>query len=236
MNMKLAVMQPYLFPYIGYYQLIASVDKFVIYDDVSYIKQGWINRNNILNNHKPVLFTVPLNDASSFRRICDTELNTKQYSPWKEKFLRSLELNYRRAPFFVQTHELVCNVLNAGDNDISQLASRSLKVLCKYLNVSTEIVGTSAKYNNNDLRSQERILDICKQEGATTYINAPGGQGLYSFSDFNEKGVKLQFIKPGNIIYKQFAEKFVPSLSMIDVLMFNSKEEATILLNQYELS
>ena len=234
--MKLAIMQPYLFPYIGYFQLIAAVDKFVVYDDVNFIKGGWINRNNILVNKKSNLFTVPLHKSSSFLLINETRINLKFYTSWKIKFLRTIEQSYKKALFFNEVYSLIANVLGNYEGDlISKLAVNSIKSVCEYLEIQTEIIPTSEIYNNKILSGQDRVLDICRIENASIYINALGGKELYDKHSFQVKGVQLNFIKTLPVKYKQFIDDFTPWLSIIDVLMFNSVEEISVMLNNYEL-
>lgn len=233
--MKLAIMQPYVFPYIGYFQMVNAVDKFVFYDDVNFIKQGWINRNRILVSNKDFLFTVPLKSVSSFSLIKDTYINTNIYEKWQHKFLVTLEQSYKKAPYFTEIQALVNKILNSGKETINELAIDSIQVISEYLNIDTQFYTSSERYNNKGMEKEERLLDICKSEGATQYINAIGGQELYKKENFDIHGIQLNFIKPLPIEYKQFNNEFVPWLSIIDVLMFNSKEEIQIMLEQYEL-
>ena len=234
--MKLAIMQPYLFPYIGYFQLVAAVDKFVIYDDVNFIKGGWINRNNVLINKKSNLFTVPLDKSSSYTLINETKINLKFYNIWKVKFLRSLEQSYKKAPYFTEVYNLIENVLQINENDsIGELAVNSIKSVSEYLQLQTEICETSEIYKNKAISGQERVLDICRIEKASQYINPIGGIDLYSKDSFKEKSVVLNFIKSKPITYSQFDNDFSPWLSIIDVLMFNSVREVNKMINQYEL-
>lgn len=235
--MKLAIMQPYLFPYIGYFQLINTVDKFVIYDDVNFIKQGWINRNNILVQGKPYLFTLPLKNQSSFSKINEVFVNSTQYDSWRKKSMRTLEQSYKKAPFFEDIYNLVDNVLDVGDKeiDIATIATKSLVEISKYLEINTEFVFSSSVYDNEDLSGKARVINICKKEKATYYINPIGGQELYDKFFFKESGIELSFIKTGSIEYNQFKNGFVPWLSIIDVLMFNSIGETKLLLNKFEL-
>ncbi|WP_353085172.1 WbqC family protein [Flavobacterium sp.] len=234
--MKVAIMQPYFFPYIGYFQLVAAVDKFVIYDDVNFIKGGWINRNKLLINKKSSLFTVPLNKSSSYTLINETKINLKFYNIWKVKFLRSLEQSYKKAPYFTEVYNLIKNVLEINENDlISELAVNSIKNVIDYLQLDTEICETSENYNNKTKSGQERVLDICGIEKASQYINPIGGIELYSKKTFKENGIVLNFIKSKPIIYTQFDNDFSPWLSIIDVLMFNSVSEVNKMVNQYEL-
>lgn len=235
--MKLAIMQPYLFPYIGYFQLINSVDKFVIYDDVNFIKQGWINRNNILVQGKPYLFTLPLINQSSFSKINEVFINNTLYESWRKKILRTLEQSYKKAPFYKEIYCLVDNVLDVGAQniDISAISRKSFVDTSKYLDINTEFIYSSSVYENENLSGKKRVIDICKKENAMHYINPIGGQELYDFDFFKEHGLELSFIKTLPIEYNQFKNEFTPWLSIIDVLMFNSIEETKLLLDKYEL-
>ena len=233
--MKLAIMQPYFFPYIGYFQLINAVDKFIVYDDVNFIKGGWINRNNVLINKKPFLFTVPLENSSSFIQIDQTQLHSKLYHVWKTKFLKSLEQSYKKAPFYNDVFFLIEEILNKDTNFISTLAIDSIKGVCNYLDVKTQIIETSKEYNNKHLSGQDRVISICQFERANHYINPIGGIELYSKEDFKNNDIILNFIKSKSIDYKQFDNEFVAWLSIIDVLMFNSKSDVVRMLNQYDL-
>lgn len=234
--MKIAIMQPYLFPYFGYYQLISAVDKFIIYDDVNFIKQGWINRNNILVNGKPYLFTVPLRKQSSFNKINDTIVNEKVYFLWANKFLKTVEQNYSKAPFYNEVLSLLKNILQMEDEYISSIALKSLKLVSAYIGINTVFEDSTVIYGNQYLSSQERVLDICIKENANYYVNPIGGVDLYSKKDFVDNGIVLNFIKSKKIEYRQFNEEFVPNLSIIDVLMFNNISSIKISLNNYELT
>jgi hypothetical protein len=232
--MKLAIMQPYFFPYIGYWQLLHAVDRFVIYDDVNYIKGGWVNRNRILINDKPAYMTVPLHQASPFKRICDTNL---QASPvWRDKMMKMIEMTYRRAPFFQDIFPVVEKLIRFESDNLSGYLVNQLQTLAALFGITAQFVLTSRCYENNNLAGQNRVLDICKKEGAATYINPRGGTDLYDRAVFEERGVELKFIMPFSIAYEQFGATHVPWLSIIDIMMFNSKNQLSVLLNRYELT
>lgn len=234
--MRLGIMQPYIFPFWGYYQLIAATDRFIVYDDVSYIKQGWINRNRILLNGEPFSFTVPLQDAGSFKAIGQTALDPKSFALWRGKFYKTLTQAYRKAPYFEPAMNLVTKVLDDPLHlTISQLATTSLREVCDYLNIGTSFASSAGRYNNTHLAAQVRILDICAIEGASTYINAIGGQKLYNFDDFKNRGLQLAFLESQPLDYTQFGRPMVGSLSIIDVLMFNSSNELQNRLPQFKL-
>lgn len=231
--MKLAIMQPYIFPYIGYFQLISAVDLFVFYNDVNFIKKGWINRNRILLNGNDFLFTIPCEDVSQNKLIS----NTKVIFDLKErnKLLATIQQAYKRAPFFNTVYDIVGNVLSTSYTYIDEMASASVKEICRYLNIGTELKKSHNYYNNSELVQTQRIIDICLKEQADQYINAAGGAGLYSKEQFEFSGIKLNFLESKPVFYKQFDNEFVPSLSIIDVLMFNSKDSMEQMLQSYEL-
>jgi hypothetical protein len=231
--MTLAIMQPYFLPYIGYYQLIKAVDKFVIYDDVNFINRGWINRNNILSGNAAMLFTIPLMGASQNRLIREIEI--MEDNTWRKRLVKTVEQAYRKAPYFEETNALFNRILFADNQKIGALATVSIRSIADYLDMDTEFVTSSAIYANDHLKAQERILDICRKENADHYINPIGGMELYSRELFEAAGIKLNFIKSGPIAYRQFNDGFVPNLSILDVLMFNSKEQVKGMLDQYEL-
>jgi hypothetical protein len=230
--MKLGIMQPYVFPYIGYFQLIRAVDRFVIYDDVNFIKQGWINRNRILIGGQAHYFTIPLDNASSYTPIREIRIHRQD---WQSKLLRTMTQAYRRSPFFPETFPLVESVLMEKESFIANLSFHSILKICAHLDIRTEFVTTSTGYGNSHLKAQERVMDICRVELATCYINPKGGLDLYSKRAFLERGVDLQFIQSKSLKYPQFKQDFVPWLSIIDVLMFNGKDQTRELLDQYEL-
>lgn len=230
-------MQPYLFPYIGYFQLINAVNKFVIYDDVNFIKQGWIHRNKIMVQGQSFMFGVPLVNQSSFLKINETYINHKLYDSWKSKFLTTLEQSYKKAPFFKETYELVVSVFNndVSGKPIADLAVDSIIKVSEYIGIDVEFVKSSSVYKNDDLKAKDRVLDICNIEKSEHYVNLSGGMHLYAKDEFKENGLELSFVKSLPIEYTQFKNEFIPWLSIIDVMMFNSPEVIKVMLNQYEL-
>jgi hypothetical protein len=232
-SMTIAIMQPYIFPYIGYFQLINAVDKFVIYDDVNFINKGWINRNRILLSGKDHLLTIPLKDASQNKLIYEVELLESE--PWRKKLLKTIQQSYQKAPNYQTVFPIIEEIVNFETKTINGLVINCIRRICKYLELDTEIVDSSRGYENTTLKAQERILDICKQENADRYINPIGGMTLYDKEKFGVEGVELNFIKSTAGPYPQFKNAFVPWLSIIDILMFNSKESVNSMLKEYEL-
>jgi hypothetical protein len=231
--MKIAIMQPYFMPYIGYFQLINAVDKFVIYDDVNYINRGWVNRNKVLINGKSSMITVPLKEASQNKLINEIEVYSNE--KWKQKMLKTIELAYKKAPHLNLVYPLLNKIINNNAATISEFNFTGIKAICDYLGITTSLVSSSEMYANNKLKGQYRILDICIREKANHYINPTGGMELYSNEVFSKEGISLSFIISELRPYKQFKNEFIPALSLIDVMMFNSTEEVNKMLNQYQL-
>lgn len=231
--MRIAIMQPYFLPYIGYLQLMNVVDKFVLYDDVNYINKGWINRNRILVNGQEYLFTIPLKEASQNKLI--NEIYLSDDPKWKGKLLKTFELAYKKAPFYLTTFAVTEKIINLDAEKVSEWVAGSFDILTDYLGMQTDIVQGSSIYQNTHLKGQERILDICQQEKADHYINPIGGTDLYDKSNFEQVGIQLNFLKSKPVIYSQFKNEFVPWLSIVDIMMFNDVPTIQGILNEYEL-
>jgi WbqC-like protein family. len=231
--MKLAVMQPYFFPYLGYFQLLHAVDRFVSYDDVNFIKQGWINRNFILMGCQPLRITVPVSGASSFKTIAETPLSPNP--AWQGKLLKTLSQAYAQAPFFNPVFTLAESVVRERWDSVAGLALGSIQAVANYLGIKTEIRPSATQYDNRSFQGTTRVLDICRREGAAAYYNLPGGQNLYDPSTFSDAKVELRFIQPGEPRYRQFACAYVPHLSILDVLMFNDRETVSHFLADYRI-
>jgi hypothetical protein len=231
--MKLAIMQPYFLPHLGYYQLIAAVDKFVVYDDVNFIKGGWINRNRILLRGQAHFITAPLLGASPNRKI--NEIRLAAGSSWQEKMLKSIAQAYRCAPEFESVFPLLRAVIKFPAERLADYLFHSLVLLKEFLQLKTELLSSSGRYENENLKGEERVLDICRQENADVYINAPGGRDLYDAAVFRVRGMTLQFLETEPVTYPQSGDSFCPSLSLVDLLMFNARTEVRSLLGRYSL-
>lgn len=233
--MKVGIMQPYFLPYIGYFQLMRVVDKFVVYDNIEFTKKGWINRNRMLQNGSDEYFTIPLKKGSDFLFIKERFLSD-DFEKESSKMLRKIESNYRKAPFFNQCFPLIEEIFFYEEKNLFEFIYRSLVKIKDFLDIKTPlIISSSLPREIEMLKSQDKVIAICKEIKSTAYINAIGGMELYSKEHFASKGIDLKFIKSKPIEYKQFNNNFVPWLSIIDVLMFNSIEEIQNMLNCYEL-
>lgn len=228
--MKLGIMQPYFFPYIGYFQLINYVDTYVVYDDVNYIKGGWVNRNNILLNGKKHMVTLNLHKASPNKRINQIEIGKNQ-----NKAIKTIQQSYPRTPFFKEVYPIIEAVLHLKQTNLALLLFESIVKIAHYLDCDTKFLLSSEIPKNNESKGQDKVLHICEILGANQYINAIGGMELYSQKQFEKKSIQLNFLKTGHIEYKQFQNEFIPNLSIIDVLMFNCKETVKKYLLKFEL-
>lgn len=231
--MKVGIMQPYFFPYIGYWQLINVVDRFIIYDDVNYIKKGWINRNRILINGEAVFFNLRMNQASQNKLINQMEVLIDDV--YFRKLIKTIESCYCKAPYFNDVFPIIEKLIMYDEINLTRYLEFSIRKVCEYLSINTEIIISSSIEKNNELRGQQKIIEICRLLNADQYINAIGGQSLYNYIDFLNYGIKLMFIKTQEIKYIQFNNNFIPNLSIIDLMMFNSRDEMKKFINMYTL-
>lgn len=229
-------MQPYVFPYLGYFQLVHAVDRFIFYDDVNFIKRGWIHRNQVLVNQAAHRFSIPLKKASQRAMIDAVSLHPTEYPAWRDKFLKTLQQHYRRAPNFDPVYHLVRDVLHRATDSIATLAIDSVTSVCDYLALTRDFITASQLTYDRSLRGMDKIIALCEQQGATDYINPAGGKELYEPKAFDERGLTLHFIAPEPVAYTQFSLPFVPHLSVIDVLMFNARDQVHTMLSHYQLT
>jgi hypothetical protein len=228
---KVAIMQPYLFPYIGYFQLLRNVDQFVVYDNIQYTKKGWINRNRILVNGKDEYISVPLKKDSDFLDVKDRYL-ADTWDQERKKTINKIKEVYRKAPHSEAVMQVIEKCLLHEDKNLFNFIYHSLSCIKQYLGISTPLVVSSTLNIDHDLRSEEKVMAICKALNATHYINPIGGVELYNKEEFLKEGLELQFLKANNVVYPQFSNEFMPFLSIIDVMMFNSKEQISGYLNK----
>lgn len=227
-------MQPYFFPYIGYFQLINAVDEFVIYDNIQFTKKGWINRNRILVNGKAAVISLPIKNGSDFLNISDRFLS-ETWPADRKKLLNRIKESYRKAPFFEETYFTIEKCIMYENRNLFNYIFNSLQILLKYLNISTKIVISSSLVIDDELKNKEKVKAICLQRGADVYINPIGGLELYDKEDFRKSNIELKFHKTNEISYSQFTNEFVPHLSIIDVLMFNDINSVKSKLESYNL-
>lgn len=231
--MKLAIMQPYFLPYIGYFQLISAVDLFIVYDNIKYTKKGWINRNRMLQNGKDVMFSLPLKGDSDYLDVCQRELSTDFN---RNRLLNQFKGAYQRAPYFEQAFPLIEEIVHHDNANLFQFLQHCIVKTCQRLGITTEIKNSSEIDIDHTLKNQEKVLALCEAVGATTYVNAIGGMELYSKDTFRGKGIDLKFIQSNPFEYPQLGNAFVPWLSIIDVMMFNPLETIqSCISTNYEL-
>lgn len=231
---KVAIMQPYFLPYIGYFQLIAAVDVFVVYDNIQFSKKGWIHRNRMLSNGKDEYFSLPLKKDSDFLDI-DKRILSETWPEEKEKILRKIKENYRKAPHYQVVFDLIQKIFYFEDKNLFAFLLNSLDATLAFLEIKTTIVVSSSLATDHTLKSQSRVIDICLNQEADHYINPIGGWDLYKNDDFAKVGLELSFIKSRAFEYPQFGMSFVSWLSILDVLMFNDLENIKTQLFEFDL-
>jgi len=231
--MRIAVMQPYLFAYIGYYQLISAVDLYVSDDSVQYIRKGWINRNRLLSEGEARTFTFSVQKDSHTKKINERVFCRELHTREKSKFLKTLNC-YHKAPQFEAVFDLVRRIMAFEDTNVGRFIINSIRMVCRYLDITTRFEIVSQLNYKSNLKKQERTIDICRKLSALEYVNPIGGTEIYSKEAFTKEGMTLHFLKTKEIIYPQFRHAFVPNLSILDVLMFNPKEKVREFLTQYD--
>lgn len=225
-------MQPYFLPYIGYWQLLSAVDRFIVYDNIEYTKKGWINRNRFLRQGADALFTVPLKKGSDFLTIVERSI-ADDFDP--RDLLNALASAYRRAPFFGDAFPLIESIVTAAPRNLFEYLLNSLRATAEWLRIGTPIVISSTVAIDHRLKGESKVLALCRALEATHYVNAAGGRTMYSSESFARSGIDLKFIQTRPLAYAQFDHPFVPNLSIVDVIMFNSKDAVREMLGAYDL-
>lgn len=232
--MKVGIMQPYFLPYLGYWQLMNAVDRYIILDDVSFIRRGWIHRNRIQNHGEVQWLTIPITGASQNRTIC--ELNLARSERVWHKLRRSVQLAYCHAPQYALGKAVFDRILDFRDDNLSQFLTNSIYESAFYLAIDTEIVRASDLEYDRSLRGSERILELCARMGADSYYNAIGGQELYDADLFAARGIDLRFLRmKDDLVYPQGKHGFCPRLSVLDAMMYNDTTQLRQLLLQFTL-
>jgi hypothetical protein len=251
---KIAIMQPYFFPYIGYFQGIHAVEKYILYDNLNFIKEQWVHRNRILITREPRYFGLNLAQKSSFKKIRETELVTNP--SWRRKNLKTLFLSYKSSAYFDEIYPVLEALMMYETNSLSEFNSNVIIQIAAMLGISTEIIPNSSDYVEieeklSDMDSLHalrqkyklteyttkvlRILEICSLENATTFVNAIGGQSLYDKNEFQQNGIQLLFVNTHDYTYNQDSSKFHPHLSIIDVLFHCGVEGTKKMIQNYTL-
>ncbi len=233
--MRLAIMQPYFFPYLGYFQLLNAADKFVVYDNIQYSKGGWVNRNRILSNSQAAYFTITLKKESDYLDIRDRHISP-DWAEGRRKTLGRISEAYRKAPSFDSVYSLIESCFMHEDDNLFGYIHNSLMRISEFLDIKTPIIVSSTVDTDHTLKSADRVIAMCRSMKADRYLNPEGGMILYEKDKFLEAGIDLQFLKSSGVNYRQFSSEFIPSLSVIDVMMFNPKDRVRELIDTaYEL-
>lgn len=233
MAKKIAIMQPYFLPYMGYWQLINYVDEFVVYDNIKYTKKGWINRNRFLQNGKDVMFSLALKSDSDEKEVLNRELAP---SFERDKLIRQLQEAYKKAPYFKENFSIIEEIIKYPENNLAKYIENSIRKICAYLDIVTPVkISSSITIDHQSLKADKKVIEICRTLNAPEYINPIGGLELYDKSDFKAQGIDLTFLKSKPLDYMQFDNDFLPHMSILDVLMFNSREQTKEYLQKFEL-
>lgn len=227
---KVAIMQPYLFPYMGYYQLVSHADCFVFLDDVNFIKGGYIARNVIRGiKSEPIGFFVGVERQSQNRLI-----NDHKFVLDCRKSVASIAFCYAKAGNFCRVMPLINDILCSEERNVARMASKSIKAVFEYLGKEKTFLFSSEVGNPDSLRGQDRIIDLCKRLGATEYTNPIGGLNLYTHEAFAREGIRLGFINP-LASDLEFEERNYSNFSIIDALMHCPQDVVLKMLLAYEI-
>ena len=232
--MTLGIMQPYIFPYIGYFQLMNAVDEFVIYDNIQFSKKGWINRNRILINGKDFYITFPLKKDSDFLDVKDRYL-ADNWEKERKKMLNKIAESYKKAAHFNIAYPIIEKCILSEEKKLFNCILNSLNIINEYIDIVTPLIVSSTVPLNHELKGGQKVLEICKARNADVYYNSMGGVGLYNKESFQKEGITLNFLKTNVTPYLQFTNEFVPALSIVDIMMFNTKEQIQQMLHQFTL-
>ncbi len=233
--MKIAVIPPCVFPSLEYFQVVRAVDFFIFYDDDHFINGGGTNRILILRNHKAQLVTFPCSETGSHRMLHDVIVDNrkKAYS----NLVLTIQEAYKNAPYFNAIYPLVVSIIDKDFEKLTDLASFSVKSISHYLRIPTNFCRSSKKFKDSaGQATSDRVIRIAKELGSKHQVSTAGGKAVYDREYFKTHGIKLSFLRSRPTTYTQFNNAFVPDLSIIDVLMFNSYEKCQRLLKQYKLS
>lgn len=235
--MRIAIMQPYFFPYIGYFQLINAVDRFILGNGVQYIYQGWINRNRILKptENEFIYIRIPVVKHNFDTLIKD--MKAVEGEDWKSKIISQFS-HYKKAPYYKIVYDFLTECFVYSERDITRLNAHYLKAVCDYIGIKYKVeIQTEMNFDYSNVTSTgTRPIRLCEQMNATEYINPIGGIELYRKEEFLKSDIELKFIQSKITEYDQQRKSFVPGLSILDVMMFNSPNDIKMMLNNYELS
>lgn len=233
--MRVGIMQPYFFPYLGYFQLISKSDRFILFDDAQYIRHGWINRNRILKPGGGWQYVLaPLVKHNQTDLI--SSISFQENRDWKEKIVRQLDHYRKKAKHYEETIELVHRCLDTSETNVTKFNGRVLELICEKLQISFAVeISSEMKFDYSNVNDAgEWALRICEQLGAEAYINPLGGKDLFDSAKFVESKIVLNFLSPVLSAYDQRQSNFEPGLSIIDVLMFNGAAATREMIHNFE--
>lgn len=211
-----------------------SVDEFVIYDNIEFTKKGWINRNRILVNGEVSYISIPLKKDSDYLNISERYL-AETWIFERDKIVNRIIGAYKKSPNFNLVYPVIEKCILFEERNLFKYVFNSLILIKEYLEIHVPLIISSTIPIDHTLKAEKKVINICKSRKANIYFNPIGGLELYNKNTFKEEGIVLRFLKTNKVSYKQFNNEFIPYLSILDVMMFNSKEEIKELLKLYEL-
>lgn len=235
--MKIGIMQPYFFPYIGYFSLIKYVDKFIFFDTPQYISHGWVNRNRILDQKgNPDYITVPIKKVSRETPIKEIEISMDKN--WRETIVGKLSVYKRKAPNYDAVINFVKDILYGSEySNLSELNCMSIERTCEMIGLTNDF----SVFSKMDLQigqvnaPDEWALYITRALQGDIYVNPPGGQSFFDKEKYESNNIKLQFLESRLRPYIQRIGRFEPGLSILDAMMFCKNDEIKDMLEDYRI-
>jgi len=229
--MNIAIMQPYFFPYIAYFQLINEVDTFVFYNDVQFRKNSWFHRNRISpysSEEEFIYIGLKLKKHNSKSNI--NEITLDNGIVWKKKFLKKLKFSYKFNSQLNSIYNYLEDILRNDVLTLSEFNIKTLKYVSNLLNIKDKVFINSNELGNSIYSGVERIVHTCKLLEADKYLNLIGGRDLYDKDYFSNNGIELKFLETKE------SPLFNSYYSILDLLLKNKKETAVNHLKEFSLT
>ena len=221
--MKCAIMHPTYIPWLGYFDLIDQVDKFVFLDNVKVVKSSWHVRNKIKTHQGEIFLTIPLEkkEGNNERIFCETLVNVREH--WQKKHLRSIELAYIKALFFKEVFPFIQDLVKSDETILSEFNIRIIEKVSTRIGISRELIKAS-QLKNISGQKDALLVSICNEIGCNYYLSVKGSAGYIERNspggELVKNGISLFYKNYEHPSYNQLHGNFIPYLSVID-LLFN---------------
>jgi len=224
--LKISIIQPLYLPWLGFFEMVAASDAYVAFDHVKFEPSSWQQRNRIKGPNGPFFITVPVRKTrDGFDRICDKEIEYGE--PWVKKHMKSLELSYRKTPYFDRYFPGIRSLMENRFKNIAELNVELIRLLLGFLGIEKQVIRSSgiALGDDKHLDKNGRLIHLMKAVGATSFYEGASGADFIDRSRFVSEGMEVYFQAYDHPTYPQAHGEFVPYMSVVD-LLFNCGEGA----------